>query len=161
SACDAIVTMTGSDELNMIMSLYGENRGIPQVITKLGRLGEYNQNLIDSLALGSVICPRELCCNDIVRYVRAMEKQSGAAISVHAIADGKVEAVEFLVDKDTQNCGIPLKNIQLRDDVLIAGIIHGSSASVPGGDSKFRVGDTLIVVTSGRGVLRQLNDIFL
>lgn len=159
--CDAIVTMTGSDELNMIISLYAESRGVPQVITKVGRLEEYNQSLIDSLELGSVVCPRDLCCNEIVRYVRAMEKQSGAAVSVHAIADGKAEAVEFLVDRDTENCGIPLKELHLRDDVLIASIIHGSGATVPSGDSRFRVGDTLVVVTGKRGTLRELNDIFL
>lgn len=158
--CDAIVTMTGSDEMNMIISLYAESRGVPQIITKLGRFEEYNQSLISSLALGSVICPRDLCCNDIVRYVRAMENQSGAAVSVHAIADGQIEAVEFLVDRTTENCGIPLKELKLRSDVLIAGIIHGSFASVPNGDSRFHAGDTLIVVTSQRGSLKCLNDIF-
>lgn len=157
--CDAVVTMTGSDELNMIISLYAESRGVPQVITKLGRIG-YNQNLIDSLSLGSIVCPRDLCCNTIVRYVRAMQDQSGAAVSVHAIADGQAEAVEFLVDKSTDNCGVPLKELKLRDGVLIAGIIHGSTASVPNGDSCFRVGDTLVIVTSERGSIRQLNDIF-
>ena len=157
--CDALVTMTGSDELNMIISLYADSRGVPQIITKLGRI-EYNQKLIDSLSLGSVICPRDLCCNTIVRYVRAMEHQSGAAVSVHLIADGQVEAVEFRVDKNTENCGIPLKQIRLRDDVLIVGIIHGPTASVPNGDSKFRVGDSLIVVTGTRGSLKELNDIF-
>ena len=161
SDCDAIVTMTSSDEMNMIISLYGESRKIPQIITKLGKREEYNQSLLDNLSLGSIICPRDLCCNDIVRYVRALDQQSGAAISVHAIADGQVEAVEFLVEMDTENCGIPLKQIRLRDDVLIASINHGSTASIPNGDSKFRVGDTLVIVTGGRGVLRQLNDIFL
>lgn len=156
---DAVVTMTGMDELNMIVSIYAESRGVPQIITKLSRI-EYNQNLIDSLALGSVVCPKDLSCNTIVRYVRAMEQQSGAALSVHSIADGRVEAVEFLVDRTTQNCGIPLKDLKLRENVLIAGIIHGSVASVPSGASSFEIGDTLIVVTSGRGILRQLNDIF-
>lgn len=157
---DAFISLTGSDELNMVFSLYAGSRGVPQVITKLDGT-EYNQNLIDVLSLGSVICPKELCCNDIVRYVRAMENQSGAALSVHSIADGQVEAVEFLVDENTENCGVPLKELKLRDDVLIAGIIHRSTATVPNGDSKFAIGDTIVVVTSGSGILRQLNDIFL
>ena len=36
SQCDALVTLTGLDELNMIVSLYGISQGVPQVITKLG-----------------------------------------------------------------------------------------------------------------------------
>ena len=158
SDCDALVTMTGLDELNMIISLYGTTKGVPQVITKLGRAE--NRSISDELALGSVISPRELCCDDIVRYVRAMEKQSGSAISVHSIADSQVEAIEFLVDKDTLHCGEMLKNIRTRSDTLLVSITHGSDAQIPNGDSCFQPGDNVVVVTSARGKLRQLNDIF-
>ena len=158
SSCDALITLTGMDELNMIISLYGSSRGIPQVITKLGHAE--NRSIIDNLSLGSIICPKELCCNSIIRYVRAMQNQTGAALSIHAIADGQAEAVEFLVDDHTRNCGIPLKNLKLKPNVLIASISHGARSEVPSGDSVFRKGDSLVVVTSGRGVLQQLNDIF-
>lgn len=96
---DAVVTLTGLDEMNMIVSLYAAGRNVPQVITKIGR--PENARLADSLALGSIICPRELSSGSIVRYVRAMQNQSGAAITVHAIADGQAEAVEFLVEDTT------------------------------------------------------------
>ena len=49
--------------------------------------------------LGSVVCPKELCCNQIVRYVRAMENTTGAALSVHSFAEGQMEALEFRVDE--------------------------------------------------------------
>ena len=155
---DALVSLTGLDELNMIISLYGQSRGVPQVITKLSRME--NRNIIDALSLGSVVCPKELCCNTIARYVRAMQNQSGAAVSVHAIADGQAEAVEFLVDDATKNCNIPLKQIKLKEDVLVVSINRGSHTEIPGGDSMFQKGDSVVVVTSKRGSIRQLNDIF-
>lgn len=157
--CDALVTLTGLDELNMIISIYGSSRGVPQVITKLGRME--SSSMTDSLSLGSVIRPKDLCCNTIVRYVRAMQNQTGAAVSVHAIADGQAEAVEFLVDETTRHCGKPLKEIKLRSNVLLVSITHEGVTVIPNGDSVFLQGDTIVVVTSGRGVLRQLNDIFL
>ena len=155
---DALVTLTGLDELNMIVSLYAASRGVPQVITKLGHTG--NRSVIDSLSLGSVVCPRELVCNNIVRYVRAMENQTGAAISVHTIADGQAEAMEFLVDEHTRNCGRPLKEIKLKANVLLVSISHGAATEIPNGDSSFQQGDTVVVVTNGREAIRQLNDIF-
>ncbi len=158
SDCDALVTMTGLDELNMIISLYGTGKGVPQVITKLSRAE--NRSISDELALGSVICPRELCCDDIVRYVRAMEHQSGSAISVHTIADGQVEAIEFTVEQTTQHCGTPLKDIKLKNGVLVASITHGSITEIAGGYSTFDEGDTIVVVSSGKDKVRQLNDIF-
>ena len=156
--CDALVTLTGTDETNMVISLYGGSCGIGTIITKLSR-GE-NSSIADSMNLGSLISPKELCCNNIVRYVRAMQNQTGAAVSVHAIADGQAEAVEFLVDSSTKNCGIPLKQMKLRPNVLLASIIHGTQMEIPSGNSTFLEGDTIVVVTSGRGVLRSINDIF-
>jgi trk system potassium uptake protein TrkA len=156
--CDALVTMTGLDELNMIISLYGNSRGVGQIITKLSRSD--NNSIVDTLSLGSLIYPKEICSNHIVRYVRAMQNQTGAAVSVHTIADGQAEAVEFLVDANTLNCGRPLKELKLKSNVLIASITHGAQSEVPNGNSVFHEGDSLVVVTSGRGVLQQLNDIF-
>ena len=158
SSCDALVSMTGTDELNMIISLFATSRNIPQVITNLSH--SENRSIIDSLSLGSIVSPRELCCNDIIRYVRAMGNQTGAALSLHNIADGQAEAVEFLVDETTRNCGKPLKQLKLKPNVLIASITHGATSQVPNGDSVFNHGDSLVVVTSGQGVLQQLNDIF-
>lgn len=158
SSCDALVTLTGIDELNMIISLYGNSRDLPQVITKLSHAE--NRNIIDSLALGSIVCPKELCCSNIVRYVRAMQNQTGAAVSLHTIADGQAEAVEFMVDSTTRNCGTPLKELKLKPNVLLASITHGSRSEIPNGNSEFHEGDSLVVVTSERGKLQQLNDIF-
>ena len=158
SQCDALVTLTGEEELNMILSLYAGSAGVPQVITKLGHIS--NRGVVDTLNLGSVVCPKDLCVNNIVRYVRAMQNQTGAAVSVHAIADGQVEAMEFRVDANTKNCGIPLKNLKPKANVLVASITHGSRTEIPNGDSMFHEGDTLVIVTSGRGAVRHINDIF-
>ena len=157
SDCDALVTLTGMDEMNIIISLYGSSCHVPQIITKLGRLE--NNTILDALPLGSIISPKELCCNNIVRYVRAMN-QTGAALAIHTIADGQTEALEFEVDINTLYCGIPLKRLKLKKNVLIVCITHGSQLEIPNGDSSFREGDTMIVVTGVDRVIYQLNDIF-
>lgn len=158
SDCDALVTLTGVDEMNIIISLYGSSCKVPQIITKLGRLE--NNTILDSLPVGSIISPKELSCNHIVRYVRAMENQTGAALTIHTIADGQAEAVEFMVDKDTLHCGEPLKKLKLKKNVLIVCIMHGMKLDIPNGDSCFEYGDTVIVVTGAGRVVYQLNDIF-
>lgn len=159
SDSDALVTLTGQDELNMIVSLYGTSRNVPQVITKLSNTG--NRNVVGSLSLGSVICPKELVCSSMVRYVRALENQTGAAVSVHTIADGQVEAMEFLVDENTRNCGKTLKEFRLKPNVLLVSISHGAVTEIPNGNSVFDWGDTVVVVTNSGNAIRQLNDIFV
>lgn len=156
--CDAVVAMTRYDEMNMIISLYAQNYNVDQVITKVDHTE--NTRIQDILGLGSVVCPKELCCNQIVRYVRAMESTTGAALSLHSFAEGQMEALEFRVDDETLNCGKPLKALNLRKNVLIACISHGKMPVIPDGDSTYKVGDTLVIVTNGDVVLHKLNDIF-
>lgn len=158
SGCDALVTLTGLDELNMIISLYGTGCGVPQVITKLGRMD--NTNILGNLSLGSIISPKELCGNTIVRYVRAMKNQTGAALTMHTIADGQAEAMEFLADEGTRFLGRPLKELHLKKNVLVACITKGAAQEIPNGDSFFEKGDTVIIVTNGKKGIFQLNDIF-
>ena len=159
SETDALVTLTGQDELNMIVSLYGASQNVPQRITKLSYSG--SNTAVGGLSLGSVICPRELVCSNIVRYVRAMENQTGAALSVHTIADGQVETLEFLVDEHAKNCGTPLKEFKLKPNILVVSISHGANTEIANGNSVFQKGDIVVVVDSNsRETIRQLNDIF-
>ena len=155
---DAFLAMSGLDEMNMITALYATSQGVPQVITKLGHAGNYT--LAGGLSIGSVICPRELCSNEIVRYVRAMSNQTGAAVSVHTIADGKVEAVEFAVDEKTRNCGVPLKDLKLKPNLLLATISKDGQVEIPNGASFIEPGNTVVVVTTRGDGLQTLNDIF-
>ena len=157
--CDALITLTGLDESNMILSMYGARRGVTQIITKLSR--DEIISMANTMSIGSVISPKELCSDDIVRYVRAMQNQSGAAVSVHAIADGQAEAVEFVVDSNTPNCNVALKDMSLKPNVLIASITHGANSVVPNGQSRFVPGDRVVLVTSRRGLLQQLSDAFV
>ena len=158
SSCDALVTLTGMDELNVIVSMYGSSRDIPQIITKLDRVDD--ARIINQLPVGSVICPKKLCCASIVRYVRAMQTGSGGALTIHSIADGRAEAMEFIADADTLNLGKPLKEIKLKKNILIACITKQGKTEIPGGDSTFASGDSLVVVASRKEVILTLNDIF-
>ncbi len=159
SECDALVTLTGLDELNMIISLYGKTYGVPQIITKVARVED--SKILDSLPIGSVISPRKVCCNAILRYVRAMQNQAGAAITVHRIADGNAEALEFRVDEHTRNTGVPLKKLHTRENSLIACITRAGQIEIPNGDSVLHIGDTVVVVYGGDTPLLDLNDIFV
>ena len=89
-----------------------------------------------------------------------MQNKMGAANAVHAIADGDAEALEFRVDEQTKNCGIPLKKLKLKKNVLLACISNGNVTEFPTGDSYFKTGDLVIVMTSGDQVIHSLDDIF-
>lgn len=155
---DAVVSLTGMDELNVVTSLYAHMHRVPNIVTKLGRGSE--GELIENMPIGSVICPKELCTLHIVRYVRAMQTKESAALSIHRIADGKIEAIEFTADRNTKHLGEKLKNIRTKKDVLIVSIAHGPVAEIPNGESSFNKGDIVVIITNSDTTISQLNDIF-
>ena len=158
ASADAVVTMTGLDELNVILSLYATSIGVPTVITKLGRAE--NPEILDQLSIGSTVCPKELCTNAIIRYVRAMENSVDAALTVRSIADGQAEAIEFMVDEYTKHKGEPLKDINLKKNVLVASITRGKSLIFPKGDTKLLEGDHVVIIAGSESAIQQLIDIF-
>ena len=155
---DAFVSLTGLDEVNIVASAYADLMGVRQIVTKVGRGS--NSRLLDSLPIGSVISPKDLCTMHIVRYVRAIQQGEGAALTIHKIADGQAEAIEFTVDEETKHVDEPLKDVKIRKNILINSIGHGVHTEIPNGDSSFHVGDTVVVVTDGDTDVRELNDIF-
>ena len=156
--CDAVIAMTGLDEMNMIISLYGKELKVPQIITKVAYFE--NSQMLGKLPLGSIIDPKELCSNTIVRYVRALKNQTSAAVTVHAIADGQAEAQEFRLDEKTKHCGEPLKKLKLKKNILIVCIRHEKELCIPDGESTYDIGDTVIIVTGNKQIVNSFNDIF-
>lgn len=155
---DALISLTREDEVNMVLSLYGNSFSVPQIITKLDRIEDHK--IIDSIPTGTVIYPRKLCSSNIVRYVRALHNQAGAAVSIHSIADDQAEAIEFKVDATTLHCGEPLKKIKTKDNVLICAIGRGARIEIANGESTFSEGDYIVIVSVRDEVILTLNDIF-
>lgn len=155
---DAFVSLTELDELNVILSLYANSRGVKQIVTKLTQLDSFS--FVNDLSVGSVISPAKFSCDTIVRYARAIGNRNGAAVAIHMIADGQAEAIEFDVDPDTFYIGEPLKAIKMRPNIRMACIVRGNEVIIPNGDSYFEEGDSVLVVVNGDTVVPTLNDIF-
>ena len=88
------------------------------------------------------------------------EGSTGAAVSVHSIAEGKAEAMEFHVEKGEKFCGRPLKELHMKKGVIVACISHGSKTQIPNGNSVLEPGDSVVIVTTGDTVIQKLSDIF-
>lgn len=155
---DAIITLTGLDEVNMIVSMYGVSQGVEKVITKINRIE--SPALLNGLNVGSIINSPHLSSLSIAQYARAMEKKSGSALTVHPIAGGQMEAIEFLIDGDSKYVGQQLRNVPIRKDVLITCIMRGSEITIADGNSTFEQGNIVVVTAPANVNILQFNDIF-
>lgn len=156
---DAVVPLTNMDEENIIIAMFARRMGVPQVITKINRT-EYGEILGDRGA-DSLISPKDISARTIVRYVRAMENSGGSEVlTVHKMADGAAEALEFAVTEKTKNLGVPLARLKLKPGILITCISHMGSVIIPGGADYLSKGDTVVIITTADRAILDLNDIF-
>lgn len=157
---DAFVSLTGIDEENTFLSLFASNLKVHKVITKIDRIA-YNE-VINSLNLGSIIRPKNIIADNIVRYVRALSNALGDSQieTLHELIKDKIEACSFKVGKDEQIVGVPLAKLKTKGGVLIACIKRNKEIIIPNGQSVILEGDTIVVVTSLKGV-KNLNDLLI
>jgi trk system potassium uptake protein TrkA len=156
---DAIVTLTNIDEENLIISMFAHHCGVKKIVTKIGRL-EYG-SLFTDMGIGSIISPKERCSADIIRYVRAMQNAEGSEIvALYHIANEQAEAMEFRVDDTVRYLGVPLKEIPLRKNILLACVTHGNEPMLADGNTRFYEGDSVVVLSTGQHMIHHLNDIY-
>ena len=154
---DVFVTLTGIDEENIIISLYASSVSKARVITKINRITF--ENVIASLNVGSVVNPKVITADHITQYVRGMQNSLGSNVeTLYTFAGGKAEALEFNAKADPKLTGIPLKELNIKKNILIAGILRYRKTVVPTGDDMILPDDRVIVVAADRK-LSDLSDI--
>ncbi len=159
SRIDAFVALTGRDEDNIITSLYAMQEGVPKVIAKVDR--QNFSSVIRSLAIGSIISPKLITAYGILRFVRGIQNSQGSRmLALYRIADGKAEAMEFVVSENTRFLRTPLKNLRLKPNILIALIMRKNKFIIPEGNDFIDSGDRLIIVASPSTIM-DINDIYL
>ena len=142
---DAFVSLTGIDEENIIMSLYAQNNSNAKVITKINR--DSYQEITSQLGLDCVLAPKNLTVSSILTYVRSLDNTNSNIESLYHIVGNKAEAIEFKIRNDIPNLvGVPLKNVILKKNILIGGIIRQREPIIPDGNTSIHVGDTVIVI---------------
>ncbi len=154
---DAVVTLTGVDEENILISLYAQTVSKAKIITKINRVN-FSQ-VIASMDLGSIFYPRYIASDLTVRFARALQNSFGSNVeTLYKIVGGKAEALEFRASAGSEVCGKPLMELKLLPNLLIGAINRGGKILTPGGRDTIEPGDTVIVVTTVTG-LNDLDDI--
>ena len=157
---DAVVTLTGMDEENLIVSMFADYIGVPKSVTKINRT-EYN-NVYENKGIDSIVSPKLLTTNEIIRYVRAMgDTTGGSVVTLYRIVDGKAEALEFSIKNDAPYNNISLHKLRLKPNILIASIIRARKVIIPSGNDEICRGDTVIIVTTTDHAIAELRDIFI
>ncbi len=147
---ESFVPLTGMDEENILLTLYAKQAGKAKAITKVNRIGF--KSVLESMDLGSVIYPKYITSEAIIAYVRAKKNSMGSNIeTLYHMYDSNVEAIEFRVGINSPVAGKPLRDLNLKRDLLIAFINRNGLILIPSGSDEIHAGDTVMIVTTHSG----------
>lgn len=148
---EAFVALTGKDEENILMSYYALSQKVEKVITKVNR--DELSSVTENLGLDTVVSPKKTVADVLVRYARALENSIGSKIeTLYRIMNEKAEVAEFKVLSNLKITNVPLKDLKLKPNILIAGIIRGRQTIIPGGNDEILEGDNVIIVSADDGI---------
>ena len=155
---DAVVALTGMDDENIIMSLFAKTQGVSKIIAKVNE--DSRAQMVEGLGIDSIISAKSAAADAIVGYVRA-RNNSYSSVNVETIyrlLNGSLEAMEFIIKKESSLTNVPLKNLPTKPNNLIACIGRNRRIIIPNGEDHLEVGDSVIVITKDH-IINDLKDI--
>lgn len=136
---DAFVTCTGYDEENLLLALTAKNHGVEDVISKVSH--ESYKDLISKLGIDIVLNPLDISASAILRAIRGSKR-----VISSALLQGQAEIMEIYASDRMKMLGVPLKQLELPDYIIIAAIRRGTETIIPDGETTIQDGDRVILV---------------
>lgn len=157
---DAMINLTGVDEENIILALFGKTKGVEKIVAKVNE--DSRAQLVEELGIDGLVSAKTAAADAIMSYVRARNNslRSANVESMYQLVGGRVEALEFIVKQKTGYTDIPFKNLAIKSNNLIACIGRGRKIIIPGGEDSMQVGDSVVLVTTQKKV-QDITDILL
>ena len=154
---DAFVTLCDRDEENLITGLFAVSQGVPKVIVKNNRVSY--ADIIGAMGLDSIVSPKSITCANILRYVRARVNGLGTKVEkLYRLMNGKAEALEFIARASDPYIGVPLKDLNMRRNTLVAVIVREGRVIVPFGNDHIEAGDSVVIIACESGI-SDLNEV--
>jgi len=147
----AFVTATGYDEENLLLALTAKQHGIADVISKVSH--ENYKELIKKMGVNMVLNPLDITASNILRYIQGSKR-----IISSVLIQGQAEIMEIIANSRMNMIGVPIRELNLPDDVLIAAIHRGRDVIIPDGETRILLNDRVIILSllSGLGDIEKL-----
>ncbi|QUO33314.1 Trk system potassium transporter TrkA [Faecalicatena sp. Marseille-Q4148] len=158
-SADALVALTGIDEENIIMALFAKQQGVKKIVAKVNE--DSRANMVEDMGIDSIVSVKSSTADVIMAYVRARHNsiKSANIETLYYLVGGKVEALEFIVKQETEYTNIPLKDLNMKPNNLIATIVRDRRIIIPGGNDVLMPKDSVIIVTKNKKI-QDIRDIF-
>lgn len=155
----AFAALTGIDEENVLLTLFAKRVSHANTMTKLRR---YNYtDVTNGIQIDNAIFPGIMTAEYIVKYARSMSGSlEGNVENVFSLTKSRAKAMEYFIQKESNITNVPLSQLRLKNDLIICSITRNEKLIVPGGRDEIKVGDNVLILTSGE-IYNNIEDIAL
>ena len=150
---DLIVALTNNDELNILTTIYAKRIGVNRGIALVKHNSNYLR-LTPHLDIDSTFAMSRSTVNSVLRYIRGRRYASA-----YSILDGKIEILELTLEENSPVVGKKIKEINLKNRALIAGLTRNGKNMIPTGESELNGGD-VVLITADRMAFADVLKIF-
>lgn len=148
---DAFISLTDYDEENIMLALFAGKYSNAKLITKVDKMNF--EKMVHNFPIGSIITPKAITAEQMIRCVRSMQSAMNSNVeSVYKLADGRVESLEFVVNGSSKVTNKPIRDLKLKDGILISTIIRNGKIVIPTGNDEIKINDRVIVVTTQKKI---------
>ncbi len=158
---DAVVSLTGIDEENILIALMAQRYGVDKIISKVNRTNLLK--LTGILDIDATFTPKSAASNYINRRIRSRYDARGLSYlnNLYKLEEDQVEVLEFEVGENSRIFNKRLRDLDVKSDTLVAMIEHSEfdgQIEVATGDSIIDRGDRVLLITKSKNIT-QVDDI--
>lgn len=135
---DVVISVTDSDEKNLLCSLMAKQLGAKKVIVRADHF-DYVP-LFEMVGVDRAVSPREATVNEVLKLTMGTGIEALTTIECE-----KAEIIEYTVSHKSRVAGKLLKDVNFPDDSLVSMVVHGGVTIIPRGNYRIRQGDHLLV----------------
>jgi trk system potassium uptake protein TrkA len=145
AAAEAVIAVTNDDEVNILGSLLAKRYGAKKAMTLVNNV-TYS-SLITTLGIDVVVSPRAITVSTILQHIRR-----GRIRAAHAVHDDFGEIMEGEAMETSPLVGVPIRDAELPDGVLIGAVIRDGQVITPTGATVIKPHDRVILFAETEAV---------
>jgi trk system potassium uptake protein TrkA len=138
SEMDVVISVTNSDEKNLLCSLLAKQLGVKKVIARSDR-SDY-VSLFEMVGVDSAVSPRQATVNEVLKMTLGQGIES-----VITLEGEKAEVIEYTASKKSKIVGVPLKKVKFPQGAIVSMVVHKGNTVVPRGEYIIEEGDRVVV----------------
>jgi trk system potassium uptake protein TrkA len=135
---DVLVSLTGDEERNILISLLAKGLGAKRTITRISKLSYIP--FVSAIGVSNLVSPRLCAIRAILQHIR-----KGKIISVAPLKGEHAEAIEAEALETSDIVNTPLSRIKFPSGTILGAIVRGDEIIIPKGDSIVLPHDRLLI----------------